>query len=268
MATTPGLPGLGDKPQLRWIAIECLRVDVTYQREISRGGELNVLRIARAFDWAMFTPVVVVEAEKGIYLVIDGQHRTTAAALRGIRDVPCQIVIADLVKQAQAFAAINANVTRLTSQQIYHARLAAADPEAVALDAACAAGGVRILRYPVAANLMKPGETLAPHHLDRLFRKYGHDIFSLACRCITQTRKGNPGFVRGPIVEAICAVLESEPEFARDEKRLIAAMFRFDFAASFDAARVAAGGKHSLFASALVDIVCDHLDKQIGTVAS
>jgi hypothetical protein len=258
----------GDKPQLRWIAVECLRVDPTYQRDISNLGALNVLRIARKFDWSMFTPVIVVEAEKGVYLVIDGQHRATAAALRGIKDVPCEIVVADRAKQAAAFTAINANVTRLTSQQLFHARLASGDADAAALHEACAAGGVRIMRYPVAANLMKVGDTLAAHHLAVVFKKYGRDPFVLACRCITETRQGNAGFVRGPIVEALCAVLEAEPAFGADPKQLIKTMWKFDFAAGFNDARAASGGKHSQITAAFLELVGEHLDKNMGSAAA
>src|SRR5438270_322308 len=53
----------GPKPQLRWIAIDLLRVDMTYQRGILERGARNVRRIAAAFDWSMFTPVVVSESD-------------------------------------------------------------------------------------------------------------------------------------------------------------------------------------------------------------
>src|SRR5262249_46646719 len=118
-------PIAGDKPQLRWIAIACLRIDRTYQREIVRRGAANIVRIAREFDWTRFGTVIVAEHEQGLYTVIDGQHRTTAAALRGIRDVPCQVVRATTAEAAAAFAAINGNITLMTAQQLHTARLAA-----------------------------------------------------------------------------------------------------------------------------------------------
>ncbi|XIA67543.1 hypothetical protein ACFIOY_19210 [Bradyrhizobium sp. TZ2] len=51
--------------------------------------------------------------------------------LRGQEKVPCQVVQADLAKQAAAYAAVNGNITQITAQQHYRAKLAAKDPNAL-----------------------------------------------------------------------------------------------------------------------------------------
>jgi hypothetical protein len=79
--------------------------------------------IAENFDWSKFAPVIVAPVEAGRFAIVDGQHRTTAAVLRGQKTVPCQIVQADRAKQAEAFAAVNGNVTKTNAQQLFHARL-------------------------------------------------------------------------------------------------------------------------------------------------
>lgn len=112
----------GEKPQLRWIAVDLLRVDTLYQRSVNERGARNIRRIAREFNWSMFGTVIVSETDAGIYLIIDGQHRTLAASLRGVKDVPCQIVKIDTANQARAFAAINGGVTAITPMQLYHAK--------------------------------------------------------------------------------------------------------------------------------------------------
>jgi hypothetical protein len=117
------LGGMGDcepgpAPQLQWIAIGDLVVDTRYQRDLGKTGGKNIVRIAREFEWAKFAPVVVAPIEGGQWAIVDGQHRTTAAALRGITKVPCQVIIADQRKQAAAFAAINANVTEMSPMQV------------------------------------------------------------------------------------------------------------------------------------------------------
>lgn len=104
----------GPAPQLEWIKIEKLVVDGQYQRGISRRGAANIAQIAEHFDWSKFAPVIVAPLEGGQYAIVDGQHRTTAAMLREVPSVPCQIVQADRAKQAAAYAAVNGNVTKTT----------------------------------------------------------------------------------------------------------------------------------------------------------
>jgi hypothetical protein len=72
-----------------WIEVKRLVTDKTYQREISRAGSINVERIAEYFEWAKFSPVIVAPVKGGMFSIIDGQHRATAAMLRGIEKVPC-----------------------------------------------------------------------------------------------------------------------------------------------------------------------------------
>jgi len=71
----------GAVPMLQWLRIEDLLVDPAYQRPIVGQGQRNVMRIAKAFSWSCFSPVVVSPIEGGKFVIIDGQHRTTAAAL-------------------------------------------------------------------------------------------------------------------------------------------------------------------------------------------
>lgn len=263
----PAMAGT-DKPQLRWIGIDLLRIDPTYQREILRRGADNIVRIAREFDWAMFAPVIVAESGKGVYLVIDGQHRTTAAALRGIKDVPCAVIKADRAKQAAAFAAINAHVTAISPMQLHAARVAAGEPAAKALTDLCASAGVTICRYPVPANKMKAGETLAAGSLARLMVRYGGGVLKLALKSITWPGDKNVGMVRAPLIEALCAALEAEPSWTADEKRLLQAMARFDFHKAYAEAIRSRETAHERLSSKLVDLIAAHLDEVLGMVAA
>jgi len=256
-------PDAGAAPQLQWIAVSQLRIDPTYQRHVLRTGEKNILAIARAFEWAKFAPVIVAPVAGGFYAIIDGQHRATAAALVGEKEVPCQVVIADRRKQAEAFAAVNGNVTAMSALQVHAARVASGEPQAMALAEACASAAVSICRYPLPANKMKPGETLAVGMLKNLLEKYGRDVFVAALRCITQTRRGNPGMIRAQIVDAICANLEAEPAWWSDDKRLIKAMQTFDFAEAFNAARATTVNGGGSIGDALVDSIGSHLEKRM-----
>lgn len=251
-----------EKPRLFWVAISQLRVDSRYQRKIAgRTSEKNVVQIAVEFSWSKFAPVVVAEVEDGLYAIIDGQHRTTAAALRGIQDVPCLIVKADLADQAKAFAAINGNVTAISTMQLHAARVAAGDPEAVALRDACAEAGVTICRYPVPAYDMQPGETLAAAKLAKQLARYGREVLVPALKCITRTGDGNVGMVRAPIVEALCAILDGEPDWRSDHDRLASAMQDFDFKETFNAARITAASEGGGVVLALIASIGAHLER-------
>src|SRR5271168_1397409 len=111
----PKAVSAGPAPMLQWLKIADLRVDPTYQRPIIGKGRRNVDRIARAFSWSFFAPVVVAPIEGGRFAIIDGQHRTTAAVLAGFDSVPCQIVIAGQDQQAAAFKAINGITTLISA---------------------------------------------------------------------------------------------------------------------------------------------------------
>lgn len=253
---------VGERPELQWLKISRLRIDPRYQREIGRRGADNILSIAPAFRWAKFAPVIVASIGEGLFAIVDGQHRTTAASLRGFESVPCVIIAADDAEQADAFVAINANVTAMSPLQLHAARLAAGDKAASALTEVCLEASVTICRYPVPANKIKPGETLAVAMLQAALDKYGKDTLIAALSTITQTRRGNPGMIRAQIVEALCAILEAEPDWRADRKRLIFAMQSFDFAAEFNAARAKSIDSGTKVSTILVEAIGEHLDQR------
>ena len=252
---------VGERPELQWIKISRLRIDPRYQRDIARRGAENILMIAANFKWAKFAPVVIAPIAGNLFSIVDGQHRSTAAALRGFDSVPCVIIDANEAEQADAFVAINSNVTIMTPLQIHAARLAAGDADASALVDACNEAGVTICRYPVPANKVKPGETLAIGMLRSMLDKYGRDVLVSALCCITKTRRGNPGMIRAQIVEALCSVIEAEPDLMKDRAALIFRMQTFDLAAEFNAARTASIASGSKVSAHLVEAIGEHLEK-------
>lgn len=218
----------GPVPMLQWIEVGKLIVDDTYQREIGYRGRLNVQHIIERFDWSKFAPVIVAPVEGDLYAIVDGQHRTTAAMVRGIEKVPCQIVLADRTQQAAAYAAVNGNITKTTPHQLFHAKLAAGDEPALELKRVCAAAGVEILRRSRTQANMEVGQTLAVGALARCLQIYGRDTLITSLHCITQTADGNPGFVRATIVEGICAALDGT-SWRDTGEALLRAMDGFSF---------------------------------------
>lgn len=255
---------LGIAPRLEWVPISKLRIDPVYQREVLRNGARNIGKIAREFDWALFGIVVVAEIEGDLFAIVDGQHRTLGAALRGIEAVPCLIIKADLSKQAKAFAAINGAVTKIHGLAIFAAEVAAGIPAAIELRDACSAAEVTICKYPVPASNMKPNETLAIGTLQRCLKTYGADHLTVALRCVTQTRRGEVGHLREPTIKALCHVLEVEPSWKEPENRLLKAMEKFDFAKQLENAVVTAKQQRNETHTVLGNVLFDFLDKQLG----
>ena len=234
------VPEFGVEPKLMWIDIGKLVVDPRYQRDISRQGAKNVVQIARNFSWQRFGTVLVsrVGDDAGdLWAIIDGQHRVTGAAVRGITRVPCMVIEAGPADQAAAFAAINGLVTKLTPLQIHAARVAAGDEDALELAAICADGGVTICRYPVPADKMLRGETLAVGTLDKLRREVDRKVLVLALKCITATGE-NVGLVRTSLVKGLCSVFDSEPAFASKPDRVLKALRGYDFGSLLDSALI------------------------------
>jgi hypothetical protein len=248
----------GPAPILQWIEVERLVVDTEYQREIGRRGATNVIQIAEHFDWSKFAPVIVAPIEGGRFAIVDGQHRTTAAMLRDIKEVPCQVVQADRAKQAAAYAAVNGNITKTTPQQLYHAKLAANDQNAHAIANVCSSAGVEVLRRNIPQSEMKVGQTQAIGALSRCLDLYGRDTLITALQCITQTADGNPGFVRATIIEALCEVLSEVPDWRDSGEALLRAMDKFRFPDAWD--QIAAG-RDKMFPSTARKMLADKVRK-------
>jgi hypothetical protein len=207
----------GAAPMLRWLRIADLVIDPIYQRPITGNGRHNVDRIARSFSWSCFSPVVVSPVEGGKFAIIDGQHRTTAAAILGLENVPCQIVIAAREEQAIAFKAINGATTPISQMALQAAGLAGNDAWAVQIAQVCHCANVELLRYPVPVSRQAPGQTMAVGAISRCLKKYGEETLTMALQCVTQTSNNKQGALTARTIKALCAVLERNPQW-RDKK--------------------------------------------------
>lgn len=154
------------------VPLEGLLIDGRYQRTFTPRNEDRVRGLVSTWNWALYTPIVIAEIEAG-YAVIDGQHRAAAALSLGIDELPAWLVEADDVAQAEAFLAINAKGARVDTYQLWHARHAAKDAEAVALFAVCARAGVEVSRYSVGALQRRPNVTLSPGLINTVRKVYG-----------------------------------------------------------------------------------------------
>lgn len=213
----------GRPPRLEWIAIAQLFIDPEYQREITGVGRRNIRHIAENFNWSMFGTVMVAAIGSNRYAIVDGQHRTTAAALAGIDKVPCQVVDAPRGEQAAAFRAINGNTTRLHTVQLFHAAVAASDPESLKVVSVCKAAGIRI---PKSLQPRGEGETHCVGTIGRSIVRHGEKVVTLGLRAIMHSGGGNPVELGQTIIVSVIEVLARHPEW-RDEARLFEAFEDF-----------------------------------------
>jgi RNA polymerase sigma factor (sigma-70 family) len=204
----------GPVPELLWLRISDLRIDERYQRSVLGKGMTNIRYIATNFQWSKFTAVCVARWE-GIDYVVDGQHRTYGAALRGLERVPCLVMRAPPEVAADAFAAINGRTTAIHALNVWGARVAAGDPEAVALDKACRAEGVLIKRYPVPVLKMRPGQTVALGALQRGMKDLGEPGLRLALRLLMTAHPEERGVLTGSLLRValrlVARLLEDHP---------------------------------------------------------
>lgn len=259
----------GPAPMLQWIKVEDLVVDPSYQRLIRDRGRKNVQRIAAQFRWSCFAPVVVAPIEGGKYAIIDGQHRTTAALLAGVASVPCQVIIADRAEQAMAFKAINGSVTKVSRMAMHAAAVVACEPAASLLQQACEIAEVELLRYPVEKSLQKAGQTMSVQACAASLAQYGRDTLITALQCVTQTSNNQPGILSGPVIRALCAVMDAHKDWRDAGEELFQAFEQIDISSLDDlAGPIAAGRKGATRTTILVELLEKELSELMTRVAA
>lgn len=257
---------LGPAPELRWLPIDSLVIDDSYQRDITKQGVGNIRHIAENFSWTFFAPVIVSPIEGGRYAVIDGQHRTTAAALLGVEQVPCALVIADQKTQARAFHAINAQTTRMHPLQIFHAQLASKEPAALAAVAMAESAGVSVPRNVTTCDQHM---TLAPGTLVSMAARNA-SVGALTLKCLTHAgERHSSSLLRSVIMLALFEVLSDHPTWRSDEARLIKAVGFLNIFPMWSAATVASAQiRGTTTCDQLQAALIDALEKRFAKVAA
>lgn len=202
-STDPGRP-----PAMEWVAISKLRIDPSYQRPVTSRGRNTIATIVQHFRWARFSPLIVsrVPGKAGLFTIIDGQHRASAALICGYDRVPCCIVDVAPEEAAKIFAAVNGTVTPMSILSLYKASLVAGETWALEVKEACEAGGIEALVYPVPKSKMKPFQTQSIGTLRKVIMRHGVAVVG---RCIkAEARKPEarePGWFNSNVIEQAIA---------------------------------------------------------------
>jgi hypothetical protein len=173
-------PALGSPPTLEWRAVGELHIDASYQREINAGPSQTLIRrIAMFWDWGLCQPLAVSRRPNGSFTIVDGQHRASAAKLRGdIAHLPCVITsYASAGDEAAAFVALNQQRRPLSGLDVFKAALAAGDMEATQVNIALTDAGLRIASSTNLASL-PPGAMSNVRGLQRCYRIHGVQVLT------------------------------------------------------------------------------------------
>lgn len=158
----PVSPASQPAPQLGWVKVADIVIDDRYQRPLSIGNLAAIRRIAADFKWSRFSPVLIAPIEGGRYALIDGQHRTHAAALCGFDTVPAMIAHVAPEEQALAFIEINTRQIRVNAHNVYRAALSAGEAWATESRQAVEAAGCQLMtRTNFAKDEKKAGQVFA-----------------------------------------------------------------------------------------------------------
>lgn len=201
----------GPLPQLAWVDPHQLLVDESYQRGLSEAGRKLIRKIVNEFDWARFKPPAVVETDDG-YCVIDGQHSAVAAVTHpGVELVPVLLhAERNQGEQAGAFISHNRDRLRVTDTQLHASAVVAGDPAALAVDRACRAAGVRVLRAPPGTGGYQPGDCVAVGTLGQLVRRRGEEGATALLRLLATRAPVTANEIRA------LDILKHDPDFRDD----------------------------------------------------
>jgi hypothetical protein len=143
-------PPLGSPPTLEWRAVGELLIDPVYQRSVDTGPSQTLIRkIAMFWDWGLCQPLAVSRRPDGALTIVDGQHRASAAKLRGdIPHLPCVITsYANCGDEAAAFVALNQMRRPLSALDLFKAAVAAEDTEALTVLKALTDAGLSLAKH-------------------------------------------------------------------------------------------------------------------------
>jgi uncharacterized protein YjiS (DUF1127 family) len=180
---------------IRWIEIERLRVDLAYQREISKQGRKVIEAIAADFDWMKFGVLLIQPGlTDGTFDVIDGQHRAIAAQLCGASRVPC-LVEERMAPEAVAarFLAVNKVRSVVSGVALFKARLKSGDRRAKEIYDLVSLSDVQPLLYQPSTSLLKAPSTFAWSELERLVRAFD-PLTNPVLKCLNSCARADGSF--------------------------------------------------------------------------
>lgn len=165
---------LTDLPSMRIVDPRSLRVEPSYQRDLSKKSVRLIRRIVENWSWSKFKPPICSDTPFGL-VVIDGQHTAIAAATHPEIDrIPVLVAKAEAVEdRAAAFVSHNRDRLAMSPLQVFHAEVAAGNGDAFTILKAAIAAGCEIPRSAPIKGTAKPGQATAISAFQRIFKTDG-----------------------------------------------------------------------------------------------
>lgn len=190
-----------------------LGVDPAYQRGISRRGEALIRRIAQGFDWGRFGVLVARRGPALLYELIDGQHRAIAALSLGLPAVPVWVIAPEVA--AGAYLGLNRDRVIPDPCQLFHAEVAAGDPEARDIAGVLEGLGVSVLKKPPRQAAARDGlATRAIAAIRRVHRAHGPAGLEAVLGVVADADNEPDRLAAVPTIQAVAevyAALAAEP---------------------------------------------------------
>lgn len=237
---------ISDYPVFSEASPQDLRIEDSYQRDLSRKSINLIEKIVRTFSWTKFKPPICVK-DGDTYLCIDGQHTAIAAASHpDVNKIPIMVISGENVAdRAKAFVAHNRDRVAMSMYQIFHGEVAAGDPEAMCILKSVTAVGGLIPRYPPSGGRWKNGQISAITELRRILKMRGEAGLK---RVVHIAVKGRCKPISVTVMRSVDTVLHDEQYIneVSESSMITALMLRPDFDKS--AARMGADkdvGRHT-----------------------
>ncbi|MBR9766134.1 MAG: ParB N-terminal domain-containing protein [Rhodobacteraceae bacterium] len=216
-----------DSLRLDFIPIADLYVDRRYQRRTSANSRMRIRSMVAEFSWSKFGAIAVTEETDGRFSIIDGQHRAIAAAAIRASHVPAVIATGDVAAQAETFVGINAMRTSVASIDKFRARVAAADPVAVAVHKMLTELDIST-DVPAGAGI-RHRETRAVSTLEKLQKRHGQGVLFTALETLLNAQPGQNNLLTSFAIEVTATVLAKMLDAGRDLERLDRTLAEIDF---------------------------------------
>ena len=198
------------------VHLDTLRVDDAYQR----GLKPHHKRIAKKFDAFAAGELVINQRADGSLWLIDGQQRTGAMKILGIKQWPARVLaLATVEEEAAVFGRINGTegtVAKVGERDKFKAMLAAKDPDVLGAIAAVAAGGM---------TLTRTGHVKWPHVANTaavvaFYRIHKAEALTRAITLLASAWPGDDDACRGSVIEVMLAFSSRCPDadYARAAK--------------------------------------------------
>lgn len=209
-------PELGLRPELRWVPPGSLMVDEAYQRDLTVRSKRLIKKLIHEFAWRKMKPPIVVDTESGLHCV-DGQHTAIAATTLRIPEIPVFVVgAATLRDRAEAFVAHNKDRIAMTAMDIYRAKIAAGDADALDVANVCRRAGVDLRLINPQSKIMI-GETASVGTIQRLVKRQGVVKSRMVLEALVQGGRAPIGAAEIDATEAAMLLVRPEttvPEMA------------------------------------------------------